>query len=103
MRRTIAPSLLMAALGIAMPLAVIHAQSTATTLQRDADTAWAKYMGAWTQDKGEAKEKWGKLTDDDLQEVDGRREVLIGKLQARYAISYEDAERQVGDFEARRP
>ena len=43
------------------------------------------------------------LSRTDIQELDGRREVLIGKLQTRYAISYEDAERQVGDFEARRP
>jgi uncharacterized protein YjbJ (UPF0337 family) len=103
MRRTIALALLMAAFGVTPPLAVIHAQSTASTIQREADTAWAKYKGAWTQTKGAAREKWGKLTDDDLQEIDGRREVLIGKLQTRYAVSYEDAERQVGDFEARRP
>jgi uncharacterized protein YjbJ (UPF0337 family) len=103
MRRTIAPALLMAAFAVTTPLAVIHAQSTATTIQHEADMAWAKYKGAWTQTKGEAREKWGKLTDDDLQQIDGRREVLIGKLQTRYAISYEDAERQVGDFEARRP
>ena len=62
-----------------------------------------KSKGIWTQAQGETKERWGKLTDDDIQELDGRREVLIGKLQTRYAISYEDAERQVGDFEARRP
>ena len=86
-----------------MPLAVIHAQSTATTIKREADAAWAKYLGAQAQIKGEAREKGGRLTDDDLQEIDGRREVLIGKLQTRYAISYEDAERQIGDFEARRP
>jgi len=43
------------------------------------------------------------LTDDDIQELNGRRDVLIAKLQIRYAISCEDAERQVGDFEARRP
>jgi uncharacterized protein YjbJ (UPF0337 family) len=43
------------------------------------------------------------LTDNDMQEIDGRREVLIGKLQTRYAIGYQEAERQVGDFEARRP
>ena len=103
MVRKIAPALLMTALGIAVPLAVIHAQSTATTNPREADTAWAKYMGAWTQTKGEAQQKWGKLTDNDLQAIDGRRDVLIGKLQTRYAISYEDAERQVGDFETRRP
>jgi uncharacterized protein YjbJ (UPF0337 family) len=99
MVRKIAPALLMAALGIAMPLAVIHAQSTATTDSREADRSWAKYKG-WTDP---AQERWGKLTDDDLQEIDGHREVLIGKLQTRYAISREDAERQVRDFEAKHP
>ena len=93
----------MTALGIVMPLAAIHAQSTATTNQRDAAAAWARTKGAWTQAQVEARERWGKLTDDDIQELDGRREILIGKLRTRYAISYEDAERQVGDFEARRP
>jgi uncharacterized protein YjbJ (UPF0337 family) len=103
MMRLIAPPLLVTIVGMAMPMVVTHAQSTVTTIQREADTARAKTKGAWIQAQGEAKEKWGKLTDDDIQEVDGRREVLIGKLQTRYAISYEDAERQVGDFEARRP
>jgi uncharacterized protein YjbJ (UPF0337 family) len=95
--------MLVTALGMTMPLAVIHAQSTATTAQRDVDTAWADYKGARTQAKGEAREKWGMLTDEGLLEIDGRRELLVGKLQTRYAISHEDAERQVGDYEARRP
>jgi uncharacterized protein YjbJ (UPF0337 family) len=103
MMRLIAPALLVTVVGMATPLVVTHAQSTATTVQHEADRARAKTNGAWTQAQGETKEKWGKLTDDDIQELDGRREVLIGKLQTRYAISYEDAERQVGDFEARRP
>jgi uncharacterized protein YjbJ (UPF0337 family) len=100
MVRKIAPALLMTALGIAMPRAVIHAQSTATTIQREADRSWAKFKG-WTGPTSDAQEKWAELTDDDLQEIDGRREVLIGKLQIRYAITNEDAERQVRDFEAR--
>jgi uncharacterized protein YjbJ (UPF0337 family) len=99
MVRKIAPALLMTALGIVMPLAVSHAQSAATTIPREADRSWAKYKG-WTDP---TQEKWSKLTDDDLQEIDGRREVLIGKLQTRYAISHEEAARQVRDFEARRP
>jgi uncharacterized protein YjbJ (UPF0337 family) len=103
MMRLIAPAFLVTVVGMATPLAVTHAQSTTTTVQHEADRAQAKTKGAWTQAQGEAKEKWGKLTDDDIQELDGRREVLIGKLQTRYAISYEDAEREVGDFEARRP
>jgi len=100
--RRIASCIVMTAFGIAAPLAVIHAQSAAATVQNEAETAWAKFKGAWTQSKGEAKVQWGKLTDNDLEEVDGRREVLIGKLQTRYAISHEEAERQVGVFESRR-
>ena len=83
------------------PLSAVHAQSTAATVQKEADVALAKFKGAWTQTKGEAKQQWGKLTDDDIKEVDGRREVLVGKLQTRYAISHEEAERQVGAFEKR--
>ena len=91
----------MTALGIATPLAVIHAQSTATTTSREADRSWAKYKGSGPS-PGRGPGEWGKLTDNDIQEVDGRSEVLIGKLQTRYAISYKEAERQVGDFEAKR-
>ena len=64
---------------------------------------WYQIAGDWKQFTGMVKQKWDRLTDDDIQEIDGRREVLIAKLQARYTLSYEDAERQVGDFEARRP
>jgi len=102
MRRSIAPVLLMMAFGVTTPLAVIHAQSTTATVEHEADKAWAKTKGAWTQSKGAIQENWGKLTDNDIQEVNGRREVLIGKLQTRYAISYQEAEHQVGDFEAKR-
>ena len=101
MMRLIAPVLLATAFGTAMPLAVGHAQSAATAKQ-EASRSWAKFKG-WTQPLNEVQEKWDRLTDDDIQEIDGRREVLIVKLQARYTLSYEDAERQVGDFEARRP
>jgi uncharacterized protein YjbJ (UPF0337 family) len=96
-------ALLAVTFGMAMPLAATHAQSTGATVQHETDVAVAKFKGAWTQTKGEAKEQWGKLTDNDLQEVDGRREVLVGKLQTRYNISREDAERQVGAFEAKHP
>lgn len=73
-------------------LAVAHGQATAATDQHEVVRSRAKYKG-WTQPK---------LTDDDILEIDGRREALIGKLQTRYAISYEDAPRQAGDFEATR-
>ncbi|MGE0424147.1 MAG: CsbD family protein [Reyranellaceae bacterium] len=55
--------------------------------------------GSWEQTKGAVKEQWGKLTDDDLLQIEGRREQLIGRLQTRYGITREEAERQVGSFE----
>ena len=90
------------AVGLVAPMAVSHAQSgTSTTIEREANTAWAKIKGAWTQSKGAVKEQWGKLTDDDIAQINGRREVLIGKLQTRYAITHEEAELQVRGFETR--
>ncbi|HZP13757.1 MAG TPA: CsbD family protein [Nevskiaceae bacterium] len=55
--------------------------------------------GQWKQLKGKIKEKWGKLTDDDLTEVEGRRDYLIGRIQERYGIAKEKATEQVRDFE----
>lgn len=49
----------------------------------------------WHQMKGAAREKFGKLTDDDMQEIGGKVEVLMGKLQERYDISAEEAEKMV--------
>jgi uncharacterized protein YjbJ (UPF0337 family) len=65
----------------------------------DFDTMWAKIKGSWTQTKGAVKEQWGKLTDDDLLEIQGRREKLVGKIQTRYGISHEQAEAQVSGWE----
>ena len=61
----------------------------------DSDTL----KGQWKQLKGKIKEKWGKLTDDDLTEVEGRRDYLIGRIQERYGIAKEKAAEQVQDFE----
>jgi uncharacterized protein YjbJ (UPF0337 family) len=55
--------------------------------------------GRWKQLKGKIKEKWGKLTDDDLTEVEGRRDFLIGRIQERYGIAKEKASQEVRDFE----
>jgi uncharacterized protein YjbJ (UPF0337 family) len=54
--------------------------------------------GNWKQLKGKAKERWGKLTDDDLDRVEGKTEQLIGRVQERYGRSREEAEREVNDF-----
>jgi uncharacterized protein YjbJ (UPF0337 family) len=60
---------------------------------------WEQIKGNWQQFKGQAQERWGKLTDDDMNVIDGKREQLAGKLQERYGIAKEEAEDQICDFE----
>lgn len=60
---------------------------------------WDRIKGNWKQVKGQAKEQWGKLTDDDMDVVAGRREHLAGKIQERYGVAKEDAEKQVAEWE----
>ena len=57
--------------------------------------------GQWKQLKGKVKEKWGKLTDDDLTAVEGRRDYLIGKIQERYGISKDKAMAEIKEFESK--
>ena len=52
-------------------------------------------QGNWKQIKGQAREWWGKLTDDDLDQIAGKREKLIGKLQERYGYNKQQAEQEV--------
>jgi uncharacterized protein YjbJ (UPF0337 family) len=59
---------------------------------------WDQVAGKWKQYKGQVKEKWGKLTDDDLDVIDGRRQTLVGKIQEYYGIAQEAAEREADDF-----
>lgn len=55
--------------------------------------------GNWLQFKGKVKEQWGKLTDDDLDVIAGKRDQLVGKIQERHGIARDDAEKQVSDWE----
>lgn len=55
---------------------------------------WDQVEGKWQQFTGKAKSAWGKLTDDDLKNVAGKRDVLIGKIQVRYGVAKEEAESQ---------
>lgn len=55
--------------------------------------------GNWKQFKGKVKEKWGKLTDDDLTVIEGKREQLVGKIQERYGYQKEAAEKEVKSWE----
>ena len=55
---------------------------------------WDIVKGDWKQMKGKAREQWGKLTDDDVDQIQGRSEQLLGKLQNRYGIARDEAQRQ---------
>lgn len=59
---------------------------------------WDQVEGKWKQSKGKFREKWGKLTDDDLTVISGKRDQLVGRLQERYGIAREEAERQADAF-----
>jgi uncharacterized protein YjbJ (UPF0337 family) len=54
--------------------------------------------GKWKEIKGGVKEKWGKLTDDDLTRVEGNKEILLGLLQQKYGYAKEKAEQEYKDF-----
>jgi uncharacterized protein YjbJ (UPF0337 family) len=60
---------------------------------------WDIIEGNWNQTKGKVKEQWGKLTDDDLTKISGKRDQLAGKLQERYGIAKDEVEKQLNDFE----
>ena len=53
------------------------------------------FKGKWKQIRGQAKQWWGKLTDDDLNQIDGSVDKLVGRIQERYGYAKEDAEKEV--------
>jgi uncharacterized protein YjbJ (UPF0337 family) len=59
---------------------------------------WDQVKGQWKQIKGQAKTKWGKLTDDDLTQLEGGKDQLVGKLQERYGYKKEEAEKEAEAF-----
>ena len=60
---------------------------------------WDRISGNWKQFKGNLRTQWGKLTDDDLEQAKGHRDSLVGRIQERYGINKDEAERQVADWE----
>jgi uncharacterized protein YjbJ (UPF0337 family) len=59
---------------------------------------WNRVEGNWKQIKGKVKEKWGDLTDDDLDKIAGRRDQLEGKIQERYGITKDQVRQDVDDW-----
>jgi uncharacterized protein YjbJ (UPF0337 family) len=62
-----------------------------------------RIQGRWKQFKGKVKEQWGKLTDDDLDVIAGRRDQLLGRIQQRHGLAKDEADRQVREFERTHP
>jgi uncharacterized protein YjbJ (UPF0337 family) len=73
------------------PFAAIHS--------KDIVMNWDRIQGNWKQVTGKAKEQWGQLTDDDFTVVAGRRDQLAGKIEERYGVAKEEAEKQVAAWE----
>ena len=60
---------------------------------------WDRIEGNWKQFKGGIKERWGKLTDDQLGELSGQRDQLAGKIQEVYGLTRDEAEKQLADWQ----
>ena len=59
------------------------------------NSTWNRIQGNWHQFSGRVHQQWGKLTDNDLAQINGNREILVGKLQERYGYAQSEASQQV--------
>jgi len=59
---------------------------------------WDKIEGSWKQFKGKLREQWGRLTEDDVTVIEGKRDKLVGKIQERYGITRDEADREVREW-----
>ncbi|HEX4473629.1 MAG TPA: CsbD family protein [Polyangiaceae bacterium] len=59
---------------------------------------WDNIQGNWKELKGKLRSKWGKLTDDDLEHIAGKKDALLGRLQQHYGFAKDEAERQLDSF-----
>jgi uncharacterized protein YjbJ (UPF0337 family) len=60
---------------------------------------WSRISGNWTHWRGRVRERWGRLTDDQLNVIAGRREQLAGRIQELYGLTAEEADRQLKNWE----
>jgi uncharacterized protein YjbJ (UPF0337 family) len=63
-----------------------------------AQTKWEQISGKWKKFSGEVKKHWGNLTDDELTQVNGRREVLVSKIREKYGIAAEEANKEIDEW-----
>ena len=59
---------------------------------------WDRVEGNWKQLKGKVREKWGKLTDSDFEQIAGKKDQLVGRIQERYGITREEAQKQADEW-----
>lgn len=97
--------ILTAVVGMSLLSAPIPAQTPQPTPAASAPAkdplrtvAWNKIAGNWKRFKGSIKQRWGKLTNNEIAQAQGRREALNGFIQARYGIDREAADRQIDEW-----
>ena len=61
---------------------------------------WDRIQGNWKKMSGKVRERWGDLTDDNIEKIAGKRDQLVGHIQDSYGVAKDEAERQVREFEA---
>ena len=83
----------------ASALTILAAAPVLTAPAHAESATWLKIEGNWNQFAGKVKQRWGKLTDDDLTVIKGHRQELVGKIQERYGIAKAEAEKQVDAWE----
>lgn len=66
-----------------------------------AEGTWDRIAGKWKQLRGDVRTRWGELTDDEIDMVAGQRDKFVGKIQERYGIARDEAERQVNEWSDR--
>lgn len=64
----------------------------------NSNPTWNRIQGNWKQLAGHARQQWGKLTDDDLAQIDGNRDILAGKIQDRYGVTQTEANQQIDSW-----
>jgi uncharacterized protein YjbJ (UPF0337 family) len=72
--------------------------SPLATATKETLVNWDQIEGKWKQVKGRAQQKWGRLTDGDLEVIEGSRNELVGKIQERYGMARDAAEAEVDDW-----
>jgi uncharacterized protein YjbJ (UPF0337 family) len=80
---------------------VVQPGCAAAQTERRSFVNWNRIEGNWKQFKGAIKEQWGKLSDDQIEQIAGKRDQLVGRIQEQYGIERDVAERQVRHWETR--